>query len=43
MIKSESDSPKAAANLKKHQVSFDEAKSVFCDELAIQFFDEEHS
>ncbi|MCO5105223.1 MAG: BrnT family toxin [Burkholderiaceae bacterium] len=37
------DTPKAAANLKKHQVSFDEAKSVFYDEFAIQFFDDEHS
>lgn len=37
------DPPKAAANLKKHQVSFDEAKSVFYDEFAVQFFDEEHS
>lgn len=43
MIKFEWDSPKAAANLKKHQVSFDEARSVFYDEFAVQFFDEEHS
>lgn len=43
MIKFEWDSSKAAANLKKHQVSFEEAKSVFYDEFAIQFFDEEHS
>jgi uncharacterized protein len=43
MIKFEWDLPKAAANLKKHQVSFDEAKSVFYDEFAVQFFDEEHS
>jgi uncharacterized protein len=43
MIKFEWDLPKAAANLKKHQVSFDEAKSVFYDEFAIQFFDEDHS
>ena len=34
---------KAAANLKKHQVSFDEAKSVFFDEFGVQFFDGEHS
>ena len=34
---------KAAANLKKHQVSFDEAKTVFFDDFAVQFFDEEHS
>jgi uncharacterized DUF497 family protein len=43
MIKFEWDLPKAAANLKKHQVSFDEAKSVFYDEFAIQFFDEDNS
>ena len=43
MIKFEWDLPKGAANLKKHQVSFDEAKSVFYDEFAVQFFDEEHS
>jgi hypothetical protein len=43
MLKFEWDAPKASANLKKHQVSFDEAKSVFYDEFAVQFFDEEHS
>mgnify|MGYP000435069741 FL=1 len=43
MIKFEWDLPKATANLKKHQVSFDDAKSVFYDEFAVQFFDEEHS
>lgn len=37
------DPAKAAANLKKHQVSFDQAKTVFYDEFAVQFFDEEHS
>lgn len=31
---------KAKSNLKKHGVSFEEAKSVFYDDLAIQFFDE---
>ena len=43
MITFEWDSSKAAANLKKHQVSFEEAKSVFYDEFAVQFFDEEHA
>ena len=43
MIKFEWDAAKAEANLKKHQVSFEEAKSVFYDELAVQFFDEAHS
>ena len=35
MIKFEWDEPKAIANLKKHQVSFEQAKSIF--------FDEDHS
>ena len=43
MIKFEWDPPKAAANLKKNQVSFDEARPVFYDEFAVQFFDGEHS
>ena len=43
MIKFEWDESKAAANLKKHRVSFDEAKSIFFDEFGVQFFDEDHS
>lgn len=43
MIKFEWNSAKAEANLKKHGVSFAEAKSVFFDEFAVQFFDKEHS
>ena len=43
MLKFEWDPPKATANLRKHQVSFEEAKSVFYDEFAVQFFDEDHS
>jgi len=43
MIRFEWDTAKAAANLKKHHVSFEEARSVFYDEFAVQFFDEEHS
>ena len=43
MIKFEWDLPKAVANLKKHQVSLEEAKSVFYDEFAVQFFDAGHS
>lgn len=42
-MKFEWDSNKATTNLKKHQVSFEEAKTVFYDEFAIQFFDDEHS
>ena len=43
MIKFEWDEPKAIANLKKHQVSFEEAKSIFFDEFGVQFYDEDHS
>ena len=43
MIEFEWSQPKARANLRKHGVSFEEAKSVFYDEYARQFFDDEHS
>lgn len=43
MIEFDWDSTKAATNLKKHGVSFEEAQSVFYDEFAVQFFDEDHS
>jgi uncharacterized protein len=43
MIKFDWHSGKAIENLKKHQVSFEEAKTVFYDDFAVQFFDEEHS
>ena len=43
MIQFEWHPSKATANLKKHQVSFEEAQSVFYDEFAVQFFDEAHS
>ena len=43
MIKFEWDPRKDAANQKKHGVSFVEAQSVFFDDHAIQYFDEEHS
>ena len=43
MVKIEWDERKDSANQKKHGVSFEEAKSVFYDELAIQFYDDEHS
>ena len=43
MIKFDWHPSKAAANLKKHQVSFEEAQSVFYDDFAVQFFDNEHS
>lgn len=37
------DANKARANLKKHEVSFRLATSVFRDPLALTIFDEEHS
>jgi len=43
MIKFEWSSAKATANQKKHGVSFEEAQSVFYDEFAVQFFDDEES
>jgi uncharacterized DUF497 family protein len=43
MIEFEWHASKATANLKKHQVSFEEAQTVFYDEFAVQFFDEDHS
>ena len=43
MLRFEWNDNKALSNLKKHGVSFQEAQSVFYDEYAIQFFDEENS
>ncbi len=37
------DTDKAEKNLRKHNVSFEEAASVFDDPLFIAFLDEEHS
>ena len=37
------DENKAAANLSKHGVSFDEAKTVFDDPFHIDFYDPDHS
>ena len=34
---------KAKANIKNHGVSFEEAKTVFYDENAIEYYDREHS
>ena len=42
-LKFEWDQKKAASNLKKHDVSFEEASTVFKDPLATVFDDEEHS
>lgn len=37
------DENKAATNLVKHGVSFDEAKTVFNDPLYVGFYDPDHS
>ena len=42
MFKFEWDAQKASSNLRKHGVSFDEAVSVFADELALTFADTDH-
>lgn len=36
------DSGKAASNLRKHGISFDEAVTVFSDHLALTFADSDH-
>ena len=43
MIKFEWDTAKASSNKKKHGVSFEEAQSVFYDEFAVQFYDDDSS
>jgi len=43
MIEFKWDISKAASNKKKHGVTFEEVKSVFYDDFAIQFFDDENS
>ncbi|MFP4414327.1 BrnT family toxin [Coleofasciculus sp.] len=37
------DDNKAAINLSKHRVSFEEAKTVFDDPLYVDFYDPDHS
>jgi uncharacterized DUF497 family protein len=43
LLRFEWDRQKAAKNLHKHSVSFDEASTVFSDPLALIFDDEDHS
>ena len=43
MIEFEWDPAKSKSNHEKHGVSFEEAKSVFYDDYAIQFYDAENS
>jgi hypothetical protein len=42
-VRFEWDASKAAANRKKHKITFDEALTVFRDPLAVIFDDEDHS
>ena len=42
MSKFEWDAQKAASNVRKHRVSFDEAVSVFADAMALTFADTDH-
>lgn len=42
-MKFEWDENKAARNLSKHGVSFEEAKTVFDDPLYVDFYDPDHS
>jgi uncharacterized DUF497 family protein len=43
MMEFEWDTPKAEANVRKHGISFDEAASVFLDQLAVSGKDPDHS
>lgn len=43
MIMFEWDASKAASNEREHGVTFEEAKSAFYDDFAIQFFDDQNS
>lgn len=42
-LRFEWDARKAAANLRQHEISFEEAKTVFLDDEALLIPDEEHS
>ena len=42
-LRFEWDPAKADQNFRKHGISFEEAKSVFFDESAVEFYDDEHS
>ena len=42
-IRYEWDAAKAKTNLRKHGISFEEARTVFYDEQAVQYFDPDHS
>lgn len=42
-LRFEWDDEKEKINIRKHGISFDEARTVFFDEKAVQFFDPDHS
>jgi hypothetical protein len=42
-LRFEWDPAKAEQNRRKHGISFEEAQSVFYDECAVEFYDDEHS
>jgi uncharacterized protein len=42
-VEFEWDEEKGAANISKHGVSFEEAKTVFGDPLYVDFYDPDHS
>ena len=42
-LRFEWDDEKEKINIRKHGVAFDEARTVFYDEHAVQFFDPDHS
>lgn len=42
-MKFEWDENKAAVNLSKHGISFEEARTVFDDPLSVDFYDPDHS
>ena len=43
MIEFEWDVEKSKSNHKKHGISFEEARSVFSDDFAVQFYDDKNS
>ena len=42
-VRFEGDEKKDLGNFRNHGIAFDEAKTVFYDENAIEFYDEDHS
>lgn len=42
-LRFEWDPEKAKRNLEEHEVSFEEAQTIFYDEFAVEFYDDKHS